>query len=87
MQVVKGIIHEDNKERDDRVFLNTAKAKLKDKLTDYLTEGQTFDIYVMNDNRKHLMNYIVNKANNPDANTVNLAMLDKRDVNLEEFKH
>ena len=75
------------KERDNRAFLNTAKAKLKDKLNDYLTDGQTFDIYVMNDNRKHLINYIVNKANNPDTNTVNLALIEKKDVNLEEFKN
>jgi hypothetical protein len=87
MQVEKGIMHDNVKERDDKAFLNTAKAKLKDKLTDYLTDGQTFDIYVMNDNRKHLINYIVNKANNLDTNTVNLALIDKKDVNLDEFKN
>ena len=80
-------MHDNVKERDERAFLNTAKAKLKDKLTDYLTDGQTFDIYVMNDNRKHLINYIFNKANNPDTYNVNLALIDKKDVNLDEFKN
>jgi len=53
-------------EREERDFLNTAKAQLKSKLTDFTKEGQTFDIYVMNDNRKQMMNYITGKISNPD---------------------
>jgi hypothetical protein len=70
---------------EEKQYLNSAKAQIKSKLANLSKVGQTFDVYVMNDNRKHLMGYISDKIQNPDQHYVNLNLVDKKEVNLEMF--
>ena len=70
---------------EEKRYLTSTKAQIKSKLAGLSKEGQTFDVYVMNDNRKHLMGYIADKIQNPEQHYVNLNMLDKKELNLDDF--
>jgi hypothetical protein len=79
--------YHDRIDRDNRVYIGSTKNMIKDRV-DQMASGKTgesLNLYVMNRNRKRLINYVKQKQQKPEE--LNLNKLSTEQFNLDHFRN